>query len=207
MPQKGMGVQVPPRTPKHGKFPAKQTSLEHAAPPYGEAAMTAPLIAPLIPPRARPSGREHGRTGTTRPLPVAAAPGVPAVPGALPRPTPTLTPRRPPPPAGPKNGCAHSIPTPWPGMTGCAPREPDGSTRCARLSRCSPAHRMHVPAARSRSPAPGRLRHPAQHSAGRRAGRQAASARPGTGPGLAGGAARTADRLQAPGPRCRGTRV
>ena len=36
--------------------------------------MTASLIAPLIPPRARPSGREHGRTGTTRPLPVAAAP-------------------------------------------------------------------------------------------------------------------------------------
>ena len=42
--------------------------------------MTAPLIAPLIPPRARPGGREHGRTGTTRPLPVAAAPDVPAVP-------------------------------------------------------------------------------------------------------------------------------
>jgi len=42
--------------------------------------MTAPLIAPLIPRRARPGGREHGRTGTTRRLPVAAMPDVPAVP-------------------------------------------------------------------------------------------------------------------------------
>ena len=66
-------VQVPPRTPKPGKFPAKQTPLEHAArpsagqaapaPPRGEAAMTAPLIAPLIPPRARPGAREHGKAG------------------------------------------------------------------------------------------------------------------------------------------------
>ena len=40
-----------------------------------------------------------------------------------------------------------SIPTPWPGMTGCALREPGGSTRCARLSRCSPAHPTRVPAA------------------------------------------------------------
>src|ERR1700677_2499546 len=28
------GVQVPPRTPKPGKFPAKQTILEHAAPAF-----------------------------------------------------------------------------------------------------------------------------------------------------------------------------
>ena len=43
--------------------------------------MTAPLIAPLIPPRARPGAREHGGTATTRRLPVAVAPEVPAVPG------------------------------------------------------------------------------------------------------------------------------
>jgi hypothetical protein len=85
------GVQVPPRTPKPGKSPAQQASLEHAtrppvgcwavpAPPGGEAARTAPLIAPLIPPRARPGGREHGKPVTARRLPVAAAPEVPAVP-------------------------------------------------------------------------------------------------------------------------------
>ena len=72
-------VQVPPRTPKRGKFPAKQTLLEHAARlaagsprplPRGEAAMTAPLIAPLIPPRARPGAREHGRLPLRIRLPV-----------------------------------------------------------------------------------------------------------------------------------------
>jgi hypothetical protein len=65
------GDQVPPRTPKPGKFPAQQASLEHAArppasravpaPPRGETAMTAPLIVPLIPPRARPGTRGYGR--------------------------------------------------------------------------------------------------------------------------------------------------
>src|ERR1700733_15080950 len=84
-----MGVQVPPRTPEQGKFPAKQTSLEHATRlaagpprrlPRGEAAMTAPLIAPLIPPRARPGAREHGRAVPARRLPMAVAPEVPAVP-------------------------------------------------------------------------------------------------------------------------------
>ena len=40
----------------------------------------APLIAPLIPPRTRPGGREQGRSAAVRRLPVAAAPGVPAVP-------------------------------------------------------------------------------------------------------------------------------
>ena len=41
--------------------------------------MTAP-VAPLIPPRARPGGREHGRPATTRRLPVATTPDVPALP-------------------------------------------------------------------------------------------------------------------------------
>src|ERR1700733_3974043 len=87
-----MGVQVPPRTPEQGKFPAKQTSLEHATRlaagpprrlPRGEAAMTAPLIAPLIPPRARPGTREHGRAVPARRLPLAVAPEVLAVPGEV----------------------------------------------------------------------------------------------------------------------------
>src|SRR5260370_41125712 len=86
-----MGVQVPPRTERPGKFPATQTPLDHAArppagqaalvPPRAEAAMTAPLIAPLIPPRARQGTREHGRPTTARRLPMAAVPKVPAVPG------------------------------------------------------------------------------------------------------------------------------
>ena len=42
--------------------------------------MTVPLIAPLIPPRARPGVREHGWAAPARRLPMAVAPGVPAVP-------------------------------------------------------------------------------------------------------------------------------
>src|ERR1700733_11361120 len=86
-----LSVQVPPRTPKQGKFPAKQTSLEHATrfarPPWplhcGEAAMTTPLIAPLIRPPARPGAREHGRISPALRLSMAAAPQVPALPGDI----------------------------------------------------------------------------------------------------------------------------
>ena len=84
-----MGVQVPPRTPKPGKFPANQASLEHAArPPAGRSsasprggvATTAPLIA-LSHPAACPEGAREQGQGRPGPPPAygrgAAGPAVP----------------------------------------------------------------------------------------------------------------------------------
>ena len=67
-----LGDQVPPRTPKPGKFPANQTPLEHAArppagrravpaPPRGEGAMTCGCRKPMPPGDTHESRLRHGR--------------------------------------------------------------------------------------------------------------------------------------------------
>jgi hypothetical protein len=88
VPQKGMGVQVPPRTPNRGNFPhSRHCSNTRSSLPLGRPAPLpwggghdCPAHCSSYPPRARPGAWEHGRAAPARRLPVAAAPQVPAVP-------------------------------------------------------------------------------------------------------------------------------